>query len=95
MTEQRSSGIFHIQTDKLANQLNIVVMDKQERKVVVVDVAMKSYSNPGMKKLEKLERCHDLRDDIEPGSLIMVSIGSLSPVNLSLYRTLTRSPVKY
>lgn len=48
---------FQIQTDKMvmANQPNIVVVDKQQKTAVVVDVAIPSDSNIKKKEHEKLE----------------------------------------
>ena len=49
---------FQIQNDKLvmANQPDIVVVDKHQRTAVVVDVAILNYSNIGKKEHEELEK---------------------------------------
>uniref|UniRef100_A0A087YQ23 Uncharacterized protein n=1 Tax=Poecilia formosa TaxID=48698 RepID=A0A087YQ23_POEFO len=58
---------FQIQTDKMvmANQPDIVVVDKQQRKAVVVDVAIPSDYNIRKKEHEKLEKYQGLREELE------------------------------
>ena len=48
---------FQIQTDRkvMANQPDIMVVDKEQRKAVVVDVAVPSDGNIRRKKHEKLD----------------------------------------
>ena len=49
---------FQIQADKMvvANQLDIVVADKWDKKMVVIDVAIPSDRNIRRKKQEKLQK---------------------------------------
>ncbi|KAK7881151.1 hypothetical protein WMY93_029560 [Mugilogobius chulae] len=58
---------FQIQTDRMvmANQPDIVVVDKEQRKAVVVDVAIPSDGNIRRKEHEKLERYQGLREELE------------------------------
>ncbi|KAK7929498.1 hypothetical protein WMY93_005893 [Mugilogobius chulae] len=58
---------FQIQTDRMvmANQPDIVVVDKEQRRAVVVDVAIPSDGNIRRKEHEKLERYQGLREELE------------------------------
>ena len=58
---------FQIQTDKLlmANQQDIVVADKLQKKTVAIDVRDPSDSNFKNKEHEKLEKYHRLKDEID------------------------------
>ena len=58
---------FQIQTDKMvmANQPDIVIIDKQQRKAVVIDVAIPSDSNIKKKEHEKLEKYQGLKEELE------------------------------
>ena len=55
---------FHIQTDKMvmANQPDIVVVDKVQRKAVVVDIAIRSDNNIHRKDDEKEEKYQGLKE---------------------------------
>ena len=57
---------FQIQTDRkvLANQPDIVVVDKQ-KEAVVIDVAVPSDSNIKKNEYEKLEKYQGLKEDVE------------------------------
>ena len=57
---------FQIKTDKIlvANQLDIVVVDKQEKKAVVVGVAISSDSNIRKEEHEKLKKYQDLKQEL-------------------------------
>ena len=57
---------FQIQTDRkmLANQPDIVVIDKQQEEAVVTDVAVPSDSNTKKKEYEKLEKYQGLREEL-------------------------------
>ena len=58
---------FQIQTDKMAvaNQLDIVVINKQDKKTVVVDVTIKNDSNIRETEHEKLEKYQGLKEELE------------------------------
>ncbi|XP_055368940.1 uncharacterized protein LOC129604854 [Betta splendens] len=58
---------FQIQTDRMvmANQPDIVVVDKEQSKAVVVDVAIPSNGNIRKKEHEKLEKYQGLREKLE------------------------------
>ena len=49
---------FQIQTNKIfgANQLDIVVVDKQDKMAVVIDITFPSDSNMRKREYKKLER---------------------------------------
>ncbi|TWW64336.1 hypothetical protein D4764_03G0013440 [Takifugu flavidus] len=55
---------FQIQTDKMvvANQPDIVVVDKPQNTVVVIDVAIPSDSNIRKKEHKKLEKYQELKE---------------------------------
>ena len=54
---------FQNQTDKMvvANQLDIMMIDKRNKKMVGVDVAISSDSNIGKKEHEKIEEYQGLK----------------------------------
>uniref|UniRef100_A0A3P9HPM2 Gypsy retrotransposon integrase-like protein 1 n=1 Tax=Oryzias latipes TaxID=8090 RepID=A0A3P9HPM2_ORYLA len=58
---------FQIQTDRMvmANQPDIVAVDKEQRKDVVVDVAVPSEGNIRKKEHENLEKYQGLREELE------------------------------
>ena len=58
---------FHIQTDKMlrANQRHSVVVYKQHKKELVIDVAIRSDSNIKKKEHEKLAKHQGLREELE------------------------------
>ncbi|CAI5660153.1 unnamed protein product [Oreochromis niloticus] len=58
---------FQMQTDKMvvANQPDIVVVDKQKKTAVVIDVAVPNDSNIRKKEHEKLEKYQGLREELE------------------------------
>uniref|UniRef100_A0A096M1X3 Uncharacterized protein n=1 Tax=Poecilia formosa TaxID=48698 RepID=A0A096M1X3_POEFO len=59
---------FHFSTGLIkvmANQPDIVVVDKEQRKAVVVDVAIPSDHNIRKKEHEKLEKYQGLREELE------------------------------
>ncbi len=75
---------FQIQTDKMvvANQPDIVVVDKQWKKAVVIDVAMLSDSNIRKKEHQKLEKYQGLMEELErmwgvKAAVVPVVIGAL------------------
>ncbi|TWW59398.1 hypothetical protein D4764_06G0009280 [Takifugu flavidus] len=58
---------FQIQTDKMvvANQPDIVVVDKHQKTVVVIDVAIPSDSSIRKKEHKKLEKYQGLKEETE------------------------------
>ena len=50
---------------EVANQPEIVVVDKQEKKAVMVDVAITSDSNIRKKEHEKLKKYQGLKEELE------------------------------
>ena len=58
---------FQTQTDRkvLANQPDIVVIDKQKKEAVVIDIAVPSDSNIKNKEYKKLEKYQGLKEELE------------------------------
>ncbi len=58
---------FQIQTDKMAiaNQPDIVVVDKQRKTAVVIEVAIPSDNNIKKKEHEKLKKYQGMREELE------------------------------
>uniref|UniRef100_A0A3B5PPD0 Reverse transcriptase domain-containing protein n=1 Tax=Xiphophorus maculatus TaxID=8083 RepID=A0A3B5PPD0_XIPMA len=90
---------FQIQTDKMvmANQPDIVVVDKQQRKAVVIDVAIPSDCNIRKKEHEKLEKYQGLREELERAwkvktTVVPVVIGALGAVTPKLDQWLQQIP---
>ncbi|XP_054913489.1 uncharacterized protein LOC129377515 [Poeciliopsis prolifica] len=90
---------FQIQTDKMvmANQPDIVVVDKHQRKAVVVDVAIPSDCNIRKKEHEKLEKYQGLREELERAwkvktTVVPVVIGALGAVTPKLEQWLQQIP---
>lgn len=67
---------FQIQTDKvlMANQPDIVVADKQRRKVVIIDVAIHGDSKIREKEDKELKKYQGLRQDLEKRLRVTVAI---------------------
>ena len=66
---------FQIQTDTIvfSNQLDILVVEKQDKKVVVVDVTNPSESNKRKKEHGKLEKYQGLKEELVMGALGFVT----------------------
>ena len=78
---------FPIQTDRkvLANQQDIVVIDKQKKESVVIDIAVPSDSNIKQKEYEKLEKYQELKEELQRtwkviAKVVPVVIGALGAV---------------
>ena len=58
---------FQIQTDRqlLASQPDIMVVDKDQKTAVMIDVALPSDSNIRKKECEKLEKYQGLKEELE------------------------------
>ncbi|XP_076747360.1 uncharacterized protein LOC101485988 [Maylandia zebra] len=90
---------FQIQTDKMvvANQPDIVVVDKQKKTAVVIDVAVPNDSNIRKKEHEKLEKYQGLREELErmwrvKVTVVPVVIGALGAVTPKLGEWLQQIP---
>ncbi|XP_051920732.1 uncharacterized protein LOC127600296 isoform X1 [Hippocampus zosterae] len=90
---------FQIQTDKIvmANQPDIVIIDKGQRKAVVVDVAVPSDGNIRKKEHEKLEKYQGLREELERAwkvkvTVVPVVVGALGAVTPKLDEWLQQIP---
>lgn len=55
-----------MQTDKMAmdNQPNVVILDKQQRKAIVIDRAIPSDGNIKKKERDKLEKYQGLKKEL-------------------------------
>uniref|UniRef100_A0A669EZW7 Reverse transcriptase domain-containing protein n=1 Tax=Oreochromis niloticus TaxID=8128 RepID=A0A669EZW7_ORENI len=90
---------FQMQTDKMvvANQPDIVVVDKQKKTAVVIDVAVPNDSNIRKKEHEKLEKYQGLREELErmwriKVTVVPVVIGALGAVTPKLGEWLQQIP---
>ena len=90
---------FQIQTDKLvmANQPDIVLINKQQKKAVVIDVAIPSDSNIRKKEHEKLKKYQGLKEELEKmwgvkATVVPVVIGALGAVTHKLGEWLQQIP---
>ncbi|KAK7895269.1 hypothetical protein WMY93_020594 [Mugilogobius chulae] len=90
---------FQIQTDRMVmNQPDIVVVvDKEQRRAVVVDVAIPSDGNIRRKEHEKLEKYQGLREELEKAwkvkaTVVPVVIGALGAVTPKLDEWLQHIP---
>ncbi|TWW67366.1 hypothetical protein D4764_02G0004070 [Takifugu flavidus] len=90
---------FQIQTDKMmvTNQPDIVMVDKHQKTVVVIDVAIPSDSNIRKKEHEKLEKYQGLKEEIErmwgmKATVVLVVIGTLGAVTPNLSKWLQQIP---
>ncbi|TWW57464.1 hypothetical protein D4764_07G0001830 [Takifugu flavidus] len=81
----------------VANQPDIVVVDKHRKTVVVIDVAISSDSNIRKKEHEKLEKYQELKEEIErmwgmKAAVVPVVIWTLAAVAPNLSRWLRQIP---
>ena len=90
---------FKIQTDKLvmANQPDIVVVDKHRKRAAVIDVAIPSDSNIRKKEHEKLEKYQGLKEQLEKMwgmkvTVVPVVVGALGAVTPKLDAWLQEIP---
>jgi len=65
---------FQIQTNKLANQQDIEVVDKLHKKGVVIDVSIPNYINIKEKEHEKLKK-QGLKEEVEKVKEVMTQLG--------------------
>ena len=79
---------LQIQTDRkvLATQPGIVVVDKQKKEAVVIDVAVPSDNNIKQKEYEKLEKYQELKEELKrtwnvKAKVVPVLIGALRAVS--------------
>ncbi|KAF7647953.1 hypothetical protein LDENG_00164190, partial [Lucifuga dentata] len=80
---------FKFQTDKLllANQPDMVVVDKEQKKAVVIDVAVPADSNIRKKEHEKIEKYQGLKEELERTwkvkskvvPVVIVALGAVTP----------------
>ena len=78
---------FYIHTDKhvLANQPDIVVVDKGNKRATIIDIAVPSDYNIASKEKEKVEKYQPLREEIEKcwkvkTTVVPIVIGALGAV---------------
>ncbi|XP_078022977.1 uncharacterized protein LOC144462717 [Epinephelus lanceolatus] len=79
---------FSFQTDKqmLANQPDIVVVEKHQKKAVVVDVAIPADSNIRKKEHKKVEKYQELKEQLEQMWKVKVDV---VPVVVGALRAMT------
>ena len=73
----------------MANQADIVVVDKHQRTAVMVDVAIQSDGNIIKKEHEKLKKYQGLKEELEKmwsgkAAVVPIVIGALGAVTLKL-----------
>lgn len=73
----------------MANQPDIVLIDKQQKKAAVIDVAIPTDSNIKKKEHEKLEKYQGLKEELEKmwkgrAPVVPVVIGALGAVTPKL-----------
>ncbi|CAK6975403.1 hypothetical protein D4764_15G0008790, partial [Scomber scombrus] len=90
---------FQIQTDKLvmSNQPDIVLIDKKQKKAMVIDVAILSNSNIRKKDHEKLVKYQGLKEELEKmwgvkATVVPVVIGALGAMTHKLEEWLQQTP---
>ena len=90
---------FQIQTDRklLANQPDIIIVDKQKKELVVIDITVPSDSNIKKKESEKLKKYQGLKDKLERSWKVMakvvpVVIGALRAETPKLKKWLQQIP---
>ena len=81
----------------MANQLDIVVADKRDKKAVLVDVPIPSDSNIRKEEHKKFEKYKGLKEELErkwavKGSVVPVVIGALGAVTPKLREWLQQIP---
>lgn len=79
----------------MANQPDIVVVDKQQKKAVVIDVAILSDTDIRKKAEEKLEKYQSLKEEIlkVKAPVVPVVVGALSAVTPRLWEWLLQNLV--
>ncbi|KAF7648062.1 hypothetical protein LDENG_00162600 [Lucifuga dentata] len=90
---------FKFQTDKqlLANQPDMVVVDKEQKRAIVIDVAVPADSNISKKEHEKTEKYQGLKEELEwtwkvKSKVVPVVIGALGAVAPNLGEWLQEIP---
>ncbi|KAF7665893.1 hypothetical protein LDENG_00129980 [Lucifuga dentata] len=90
---------FKFQTDKqlLANQPDMVVVDKEQKRAIVIDVAVPADSNIRKKEHEKIEKYQGPKEELEwtwkvKSKVVPVVIGALGAVTPKLGEWLQEIP---
>ncbi len=102
VTENEKAKIlwdFHIQTDKqvMANQPDIVIIDKHKKEATIIDVAIPNDSNIKKKEQEKVEKYQPLREELQriwkvKSKVVPVVVGALGAVTPVLQKWLKEIP---
>lgn len=62
----------------MSNQPNIMVVDKHQKTVVVIDIEVPSDSNIRQKEYVRLEKCQVLKEKVEKlWKVVLVVVGTL------------------
>lgn len=93
---------FYIQTDKqvLANQPDIVIIDKDKKQATIIDIAIPNDYNIQDKEKEKVQKYQPLREELEriwkvKTKVVPVVVGSLGALTSAHERWLGELPGKY
>jgi hypothetical protein len=90
---------FHVQTDKhiLANQPDIIVVDKEENQATIIDIAVPNDYNISSKERDKVEKYQPLREEIEKcwqvrTTVVPVVVGALGAITPTFQMWLSQLP---
>ena len=93
---------FYIQTDKqvLANQPDIVIIDKDKKQATIIDIAIPNDYNIQDKEKEKVQKYQPLREELEriwkvKTKVVPVVVGSLGALTSAHERWLGELPGKH
>lgn len=93
---------FEIRTDRIipARRPDIVVLEKKERKVTIIDIAVPSDTNIKSKELEKITKYQDLRLEVQrmwnvKAQVVPVVIGALGATSPEIEKHLKNIPGKH
>lgn len=93
---------FSIQTDKqvIANKPDIVIRDKETKKITIIDIAVPFDTNIKSKEIEKVTKYQPLREELARiwgghGQVVPVVIGALGAITPKLEEWLAQIPGEY
>ena len=90
---------FPVQTDKhvIANRPDIVIIDKEKKTAMIIDVAVPSDCNIKKKEHEKIDKYQGLREEMEKmwkveAKVVPIVVGALGAVTTTLEKWLEQIP---
>ena len=90
---------FPVQTDKhvIANRPDIVIIDKEKKTAIIIDVAVPSDCNIMKKEHEKIDKYQGLREEMEKmwkveAKVVPIVVGALGAVTTTLEKWLEQIP---